>query len=106
MKLAQINTVCNTSTGKIMGNIQLEAEKRGIETLSIVGRRKTYRDLNCEKYGNYVSFWIHVFINTLFDKQGYGSYFETKRIVRRLKEFQPDIIHLHNLHGYCFNLPV
>ena len=78
-KLIQINTVCNTSTGKLMGDIQRKANELGYETLSIVGRRKVFQDIRCEKIGNGVSFWIHVIINTVFDRQGYGSYFLTKK---------------------------
>lgn len=105
-KLIQINTVCNTSTGKLMGDIQRKANEMGYETLSIVGRRKVYPDIRCEKIGNGISFWIHVAITTILDKQGYGSYFVTRRIVSRLRQENPDIIHLHNLHGYYLNLPV
>lgn len=105
-KIIQINTVCNTSTGNIMGAIQREANESGYETLSIVGRRKTFRDVACIKIGNGVSFWLHVFLNTVLDRQGYGSYFVTKKIVKRLRAEKPDIIHLHNLHGYYINLPV
>ncbi len=89
-----------------MGDIQREANVSGYETLSLVGRRTPFSDLRCEKIGNGLSFWIHVGINTIFDRQGYGSYFITKRIVRRLRQECPDIIHLHNLHGYYINLPL
>ena len=105
-KLAQINTVSNTSTGKIMGDIQREAERQGYETISFVGRRKPFKDINCVKFGNGVSFWIHVVINTIFDKQGHGSYWPTKRLIERLRQENPDIIHLHNLHGYYLNIPL
>lgn len=106
MKLVQINTVCNGSTGKIMGDIQRKADEEGFETISFYGRRKGFKDLRCEKIGNPISFWIHVFINTIFDKQGYGSYFYTKKLVKRLKQEKPDIIHLHNIHGYYLNIPI
>ena len=105
-KLIQINTVCNNSTGRIMHDIQIAAEETGYETLSIVGRRKPYTDVPCLKYGNAVSFWIHVFITMIFDKQGWGSFFATKKIVKRLRAENPDIIHLHNIHGYYINMPV
>ena len=105
-KLIQINTVCNTSTGKLMGDIQRKANESGYETLSIVGRRKVFRDVPCIKIGNPASFWIHVAITTVFDRQGYGSYFMTKKIVNRLRQENPDIIHLHNIHGYYLNLPL
>jgi glycosyltransferase involved in cell wall biosynthesis len=105
-KLVQINTVCNTSTGRIMGDIQREANRQGYDTISFVGRRKSFSDIKCEKIGNPLSFWIHVAITTVFDRQGYGSYFMTKKLVKRIKEEKPDIIHLHNLHGYYLNLPL
>ena len=106
MKLVQINTVCNGSTGRIMGDIQRKANIEGFETISFYGRRKGFKDLRCEKIGNPISFWIHVIINTLFDKQGHGSYFYTKKLVKRLRKENPDIIHLHNIHGYYLNIPV
>lgn len=105
-KLVQINTVANGSIGKIMKEVQLEAEKKGFETISFVGRRKVYSEALCEKFGNPASFWIHVIINTIFDKQGYGSVLQTKRLIARLREEKPDIIHLHNLHGYYLNIPM
>lgn len=103
-KLLQINTVCNTSTGRIMHDIQMAAEKEGYNTLSCVGRRKCYTDAKCVKFGNVISFWLHVFLNTVFDCQGKGSYFTTKKLIRILRREKPDIIHLHNLHGYYLNL--
>lgn len=106
MKLIQINTVCNASTGKIMGDIQREAIRQGYETLSLVGRRKPYADLPCKRYGNAVSFWLHVALNTVFDRQGFGSAVATAQLVDRLRTETPDIIHLHNLHGYYLNLPM
>lgn len=105
-KLVQVNTVCNTSTGKIMECIQEEAIQSGYDTYSFVGRRKPFSHMPCEKIGNSVSFWIHVAITTFFDKQGYGSYFHTRRMIRRIKQENPSIIHLHNLHGYYLHLPL
>lgn len=106
MKLIQINTVCNTSTGKIMEDIQREAIRQGYDTLSLVGRRKPFADLPCERYGNAVSFWLHVALNTAFDRQGFGSVLTTRRLIERIRRESPDMIHLHNLHGYYLNLPM
>ncbi len=102
-KYIEINSVCNGSTGKIMGDIARKAKKEGYETLCIYARRKGYKDLRCVKVGGFFSFWFHVIIATLFDKQGHGSYFKTKKIVRILKKEKPSIIHLHNIHGYYLN---
>lgn len=105
-KLIQINTVCNGSTGKIMGGIAKNARQDGYETLCIYGRRKGFQDLNCIKVGGFFSFWFHVLIATLFDKQGHGSYFKTKKMVRILRKENPSILHLHNIHGYYLNYKV
>lgn len=106
MKVVQVNTVCNTSTGRIMECIQRKAILQGYETYSFVGRRKPFQDIPCEKIGNPISFWIHVALTTALDRQGFGSRFHTHRIIKRIKEENPDIIHLHNLHGYYLNFPL
>ena len=106
-RVVQINTVCNGSTGKVMGDIQKKLNERGYHTLSIYGRRKGYKDLNCIKVGGFISFWNHVILATIFGTQGYhGSYFKTKKIIKILKKEMPDIIYLHNIHGYYLNYPV
>lgn len=105
-KLVQINTVFNVSTGKIMADIQRFAEEKGYETISFAGRPPLSNGMRSEMYGNPISFWSHVIMTTLFDAQGYGSYFITKKLIKRLREESPDIIHLHNLHGYYMHLPL
>ena len=94
-KYIQINTVCNGSTGKSMRENAKQAINDGYQVLCIYGRRKGYKDLRCIK------------LNTLFDCQGlHASYFCTKRIINILRKENPDIIHLHNIHGYYLNYPV
>lgn len=105
-KLIQINTVCNGSTGNIMRQIQVAAMQEGYEAISFYGRRKGYFDLPCERFGSFFGFWSHVIWTTITDRQGLGSYFVTQKMVRRLKEENPDIIHMHNIHGYYLNYPV
>ena len=106
--LVEINTVVNNSTGRIMHDIQREADISGMETLSIVGRRHVYTDVPCVKYGNAVSFWIHVIWTTLTDRHGLEpvlSSLFTRKMVDRIRETNPDIIHLHNIHGYYLHYP-
>ena len=106
--LIEINTVVNNSTGRIMHDIQREADISGMETLSIVGRRHVYTDVPCVKFGNALSFWIHVIWTTLTDRHGLEpvlSVIYTGKMVRRIREANPDIIHLHNIHGYYLHYP-
>ena len=106
--LIEINTVVNNSTGRIMHDIQREADILGIETLSIVGRRHVYYDVPCAKYGNALSFWTHVIWTTLTDRHGLEpvlSVSYTKKMIRRIREANPAIVHLHNIHGYYLHYP-
>ena len=106
--LVEINTVVNNSTCRIMHDIQREADISGMETLSIVGRRHVYTDVPCVKFGNALSFWIHVIWTTLTDRHGLEpvlSVIYTRKMVRRIREANPDIIHLHNIHGYYLHYP-
>jgi len=89
-----------------MLTVQRNAQLRGMETISIVGRRKVVKDVPCVKFGNLFSFWIHVALTTVLDRHGSGSIYYTKRIIKLLKAEKPDIIHLHNIHGYFINYPI
>lgn len=105
-KIVLINTVCNGSTGKIMGDIAREHIKNGGEAICFYGRRKGYKDIPCKKFGNFFSFWFHVIIATIFDNQGHCSYFYTKKMIKEIKKEDPKVIHLHNIHGYYLNYPL
>lgn len=35
-----------------------------------------------------------------------GSYFTTRKMIKRIREEKPDIIHLHNVHGYYLHVPL
>lgn len=105
-KLVQINSVCNGSTGKIMGEIQKCAEKNGYKCISLYGRRKGFQNLFCEKINFEFFVYIHGVLTLLFNHHGRYSYFQTKRMVKKLRKINPDIIQLHNIHGYYVNYKV
>jgi len=104
-KLVQINVVCNGSTGKIMHDLAVEAKKNGFETHCFFGRGEGYRDIDSVRISGNLFVYIHLFLARL-GFNGWGSYFSTKRLVKKLKKINPDIIHLHNIHGYYLNLKV
>lgn len=49
---------------------------------------------------------VHGLMTRLFDAHGFGSRRATKQFVKWMKEYDPDIIHLHNLHGYYLHIGV
>ena len=107
-KIVQINSFNAGSTGKIAISINNEAKKRGWETFFFYGR--VWKGNKLIENGELFSYsWenvLHVFLSRLFDCVGRLSYFSTLRLIRKLKKIQPDIIHLHNIHGYYVNYPM
>lgn len=104
-KLVQINVVCNGSTGRIMTQIQQKAIENGWEAYSFYGRGKPAND-KCFKIGNKFDIIFHVMMTRLFDKHGYGSKRATKKMIKQIERINPDVIQLHNIHGYYLNLKV
>lgn len=105
-KLVQINSVCNGSTGKIMGEIQKCATKNGYTCISFYGRRKGFKNLNSKKINSEFFVYLHGALTLLCNHHGRYSFFQTKRLVKKLRKINPDIIQLHNIHGYYLNYKV
>jgi glycosyltransferase involved in cell wall biosynthesis len=104
-KLLQINTSLNcNSTGKIAEQIGLLAITKGWDCYIGHGHRyKKPSKLKTYEVGNLVEEKLHMFNSLLFDKHGLGSKKATERFITWIKELSPDIIHLHNIHGYFLN---
>ena len=49
---------------------------------------------------------VHEVASLLFDKHGLSSAKQTKLLVEKIKVVKPDVIHLHNIHGYFLNYQV
>lgn len=105
VKVAEINALDCGSTGKIMLNIARVADEKGIEMHTFSSSRAAKgTDLKCHEYiDKYIDYSFHMIFGMLLGYETSFSYFATKRLVKRLKEISPDIIHLHNTHGWFLN---
>ncbi len=106
MRVFQVNSVCGTgSTGRIVCDIKNMLKNNGHECRIAYGRG-FYNDEDCFKIENDLVFKAHVFFSRITDRQGFYSSAATKRLVRDIEKFNPDIIHLHNIHGYYLDIRV
>ena len=102
-KLLQIN-VCNNvySSGKIAGAIGDLVADRGWE--SYIAYPKDYAESKSVpiQIGNWIDWCINGIEQRLFDNTGFGfgSFFPTRYLIKRIKDIKPDIIHLHVIVGY------
>lgn len=104
MKVYQINVVCGTgSTGRIAVDLAKKLEMEGDKCRIAYGRGRAPRGVNAYKISNVVDLYIHAFMARLTGKQGAYSRWATYKLIRDMRQFDPDIIHLHNIHGYYVN---
>lgn len=107
MKILEINQVNFGSTGHIMLQIADLATKKGHEVIcSFYARRNKDKDKNCIYIGNKVSHNIHKKLYRKTGNNGCYSKISTWNFLRKVKEFDPDLIHIHNLHNCYINLPM
>lgn len=113
MKIAQINITTGGSTGHIMLNIATVARENGFDsrTYSPVrfsrNGKISFPDIDGHTYwGSKFESFVHYYLGQLLGKNGVLSYRGTKELVKDLEQFKPDIIHLHNIHAFCINLPL
>lgn len=107
MKVLQINSVCGIgSTGRIATDIHKILIEQGHESYIAYGRDLPKNCDNAIKIGTKLDNYTHVAKTRIFDKHGFGSKKATIEFIEKVKELNPDIIHLHNIHGYYINVEV
>ena len=106
MKYIFINSVYGFgSTGRIIADKCEQLKNEGHECAAAYGR--TCADNGAAqliRIGTKPDYLFHAGITRLFDLNGYGSRAATQRLLSQIEHFQPDVIWLHNLHGYYLNI--
>lgn len=106
-KLLQLNVTANWgSTGKIAEGIGLAAQRRGWESYIAYGRYMNPSESRLIRVGKRFDVYSHYALNRALDGEGTGSKRATRRLITRIGEISPDIIHLHNIHDHWLNYPV
>lgn len=107
MKIAQINTVCgNGSVGRITVDIYHALKRAGHEGKIYYGRRTAPEAVEAECFGTAPDMGSHVLSTFFKGTHGFSSAKQTKRLIEALKTYDPDLIHLHNVHGFYLNVEI
>ena len=107
MKVFQINAVPYGSTGSMMNQLADAMEKQGHQVLCTTGF--TWKKCSRPDHfitSNIIEKSLHIHLARITGRLGCFSRAATRRMLRRMDEFAPDVIHLHNLHGWFVNLPM
>lgn len=108
MKLLIINEVCgHTSTGKICGKIGDHYNSKGWDVKIAYGRDGYVPD-KYKKYavriGNDLDVRVAALQVRVFDNAGFANIKATKKFLKWVDDYKPNMIWLHNLHGYYINI--
>ena len=106
MKYLFINSVAGVgSTGKIAVQQCRDLMAQGHECVLAYGRDKA----NCDdvptiRIGSDLNCKIHGLSTRLLDNHGFCSKTATKRFLEEVRRYDPDVIWLHNVHGYYIHV--
>ncbi|MCH5296314.1 MAG: glycosyltransferase [Ruminococcus sp.] len=108
MKVLMINSVCGIgSTGRICADLASALDKQGNSCLIAYGRNG-YVPQEYRKYavriGSDFDVRRHAMLTRITDRHGFYSKRSTQNFIDRIRDYNPDIIHLHNIHGYYINI--
>lgn len=107
MKVLFINTVCGKgSTGRIVCQLAQAVEETGSSCIVAYGRGSAGDCRHSYQIGGRFHAYAHAFLSRLTDRSGFYSRRATKKLVKFIRHYAPDVIHLHNLHGYYLNIEI
>lgn len=107
MRILQINAVPYGSTGRIMFQLADAVEQDGGEALCTAG----FTWKKCSRPDFFITSNIfeksfHTWMARFTGRIGCFSRRATRNLLRTIDSFQPDVIHMHNLHCWFVNLPM
>ena len=100
---AQVNSVPYGSTGAVMRQVHAERVAAGDESWMLWGRGRKAEGPHEFNYGTRAGTLADVALTRLDGRAGLHSVAATRRLLAKLDEIGPDVVHLHNLHGYHVN---
>ncbi len=108
-KIFGINAFNFGSTGRIMLDTLTLAKKKGHEVYAACMNSRRTQEKKQENQifiGSRAGVGLHVRLGVYTGRMGQFSRFSTYRFLKKLDRLQPDILHLHNLHGWFINYPM
>jgi len=103
-RILSINSTNRGSTGRIMTQITKLARDAGYDAYMAYGRGDEPSDKKSIKIGRKVDIYWHGLVTRVTGKHGFSSKKATKSFLKKVDEIEPNLIHLHNIHGYYLNI--
>lgn len=94
----------NSSTGRIVYDLYSNINASGDVAAVCYGRGQKIDEPNIFKFGLDWETCLHAMLTRLTGFTGCFSFFSTRRLLNFIREFQPDVVHIHELHAYFVNI--
>jgi len=106
MKVLEINICPDLSTGTLMMDIACRLNEKGEKCLTAAAPK--YCDDRDTDYriGSMFERHVHILLGQLCGSEASFSQVATFKLLKFIKKYNPDIIHLHNIHQYYINLKI
>lgn len=106
MKVVEINSGFRGSTGTIMLSIADLVCSYGGEAYTFSETKPGVVPIGHQFFGTKFENLFHRGVSVFSGISGKGSKRGTSQLLKSIDEIKPDILHLHNLHGWYINLPM
>ncbi len=104
MKVAYINSVAGFgSTGRIVWQL---ASLPDVEGRIYYGRKENKTDQQTYRITGRAGNGFHILGTFVTGRHGFYNSHETRKMIEDLRAFDPEVIHLHNLHGFYLNVNI
>ena len=107
MKVLQINSFFSVGgPPRIVNGIYDTLKEQGHECKITAAREAFYAPEDSWRIGSGLDVKKNGVMARIFDNEGFNAKRATRDLIKKIEEYDPDIIHLHNLHGYCLNVEI
>lgn len=104
MKYVQINAYSGAWAESIIFGKHRELQEQGHESWVFWARGDHEQDEHMQKIASYPEVCLDALLTRIDGRAGFHSKDITRRLLRKLDEIDPDIVHLHVLLGYYINV--
>ena len=104
--IVQIASASTGGIGRLTRDISDVLSERNIENYIAYGRGELLNSKRDFMFGTKADVLKHAFLTRLTDKAGLYSKRATYELVEFLEEKKPDLVQIHNLHGYYVNYEI
>lgn len=107
MKVLQISSHYDWGgAARVVATLHRQWLTKDMEAYAAYSRGIAPEDRNVFRFGTKLEVCFSAMLSRITGRNGYFNHRSTARLIRKIEQIQPDIIHMHVLHGYYINVPM